>query len=238
MKVSDLFEAGKKMGNDMFDRYALHNLANPSSKSVKKVDKIKDLAEILKVQCSDILKAYERAEDPLYRGIRDAEGSDQVIITGIRQDRRPIEMKSDWHEILHDAFLKAGLKATRRNSIFCTTSKRIAEEWGNVYVIFPKNGWSATVFTEYKDDYTFYHLSAMSHLNSNIKSAKSREEKIDYIVDELEEMGKLNITTPNDLAKIISNQYEDILLTGSSYIAIKHNSPILTKLSELLNIHL
>ena len=223
--------------NEIFDPHAIHNLANPKDKEVTKVTKVEDLAAILKAQCSEVLKAYKIGADPLYRGIKDADSSEQVIITAIRKDRKPVEMKGNWHEILHQAFIEYGLKATRKNAIFCTTSKRLAEDWGNVYIIFPKDGWSVTIFEKFVDDYTFYKLSALKHHRA-IEDAKSNQEKYDYIGDCLSDMKAKNVTTAEGLGKVIAAGYEDILLTGSSYIGVKLGSPLLPKLSKLLGVKL
>ena len=218
---------------ELFDPHKIHNLANPKDKEVTKVDKVEDLAAILKAQCSEILAAYKEAGNPIYRGIRGAR--DQVVITQIRQDRKPVEMQGDWHETLHQGFIAAGLKATRKNAIFCTSNYRIASDWGDVYAIFPKNGWTVTVFKEFKDDYTFYKLSQLKW-NKRIKAAGSVEDRVNIIADELEDMGAMNVTTSDQLAQVIKDGYEDILLTGSSYIAVKANGPIIKKISELLDL--
>lgn len=218
--------------SELFDPHAIHNLANPKDKEVTKVDKVEDLASILKTQCSDIIAAYKKAGDPIFRGIKGAK--DQVVITQIRQDRRPIEMSSDWHETLHQGFIAAGLKATRKNAIFCTTSASIASDWGTPYVIFPKNGWTVTVFRDFKSDYTFHHLSNLKY--SKQMMAAAADDEVGLVAKELEDMGAMNVTTADRLANVISDMYEDILLAGSSYIAVRAYGPMMKKLSPLLDL--
>jgi hypothetical protein len=227
VKVSEIFEK--------FDPHAIHNLADPKDKEVTKVDKVEDLAAILKAQCTDILEAYKKGKEVIYRGIKGAK--DQVVITAIRTDRKPVEMAGVWHNELHSAFIKYGLKATRKNAIFCTTSLNIAEDWGNPYIIFPKDGWTVTVFKEYKKDYTFYTLERM-RAHRELTKMKTPADRIAYIGSKLEEMGAMNITTADQLAQILKEKYEDILLTGSSYIAVRSDSPLIRKLGPLLGINL
>ena len=217
---------------ELFDPHAIHNLANPKDKEVKKVDKVEDLASILKAQCSDILAAYKESGNVIYRGIKGA--NDQVVITAIRNDRKPVEMAGVWHNELHTAFIEYGLKATRKNAIFCTTKNSIADAWGTPYIIFPKDGWSVTVFNEYKKDYTFYTFERMRGHNKLTK-IKDPKERLAYIGSKLEEMGPMHITTSSQLAKVISDKYEDILLAGSSYIAVKATSSLIPKLKNLLD---
>jgi hypothetical protein len=219
---------------ELFDPHAIHNLADPKEKEITKVSKVEDLAAILKAQCSDIIAAYQKAGDPIYRGIKGA--TDQVVITQIRQERLSLEMNPDWHEQLHKSFIKVGLKATRKNAIFCTTSTSIASDWGTPYVIFPKNGWAVTVFKEFKDSYTFYKLSNLRWKHDVDFDEMSDDEVQKVIVDELKTMDPWSLTSSNDLATVIKEQYEDILLTGSSYIAVRSHGVMMEKLKKLLDL--
>lgn len=216
---------------ELFDKYDNNDLFHSKDKEVQTIKNADHFTKVIQDNCSEILKAYEKSGTVLYRGIQASEGK-EGIITAIRPDRKPVEMRKDLHELLHLAFLKIGLKATRKNSIFCTTNEGIARDWGQVYVIFPKDGWNATVFETHKSDYTFY---AMSNMKYEIEDWNAPEDKkVDILVKALEKMEPISISNSTEMAHILSEGYEDILLTGDSYIAVK--IPLARRALKMLNI--
>jgi hypothetical protein len=243
MKVYELFESNgsitnavdslinaKEKSKSKFDKYASNDLFHSTDKEVSVVKSADHFTKVIRDNCSEILKAYETSGKILYRGIYayDREG----IITAIRPDRKPVEMRKDLHELLHLAFLKAGLKATRKNSIFCTTSPEIADDWGQVYVIFPKDGWKATIFETHKKDYTFYAMSNMKYEINDWTAPK--DQIVDTLVKSLKNMEPMAINNSTEMAHVLSEGYEDILLTGNSYIAVK--VPLARRALKMLNI--
>lgn len=216
---------------ELFDKYANNDIFHPTDKEVTAIKNADHFTKVIQDNCGEILKAYEKSGKILYRGMQAATGK-EGIITAIRPDRRPVELRKDLHELLHLAFLKVGLKATRKNSIFCTTEEDIASDWGQVYVIFPKDGWNATVFETHKSDYTFY---AMSNMKYEIEDWNAPEdEKVDNLVKSLERMEPMSISNSTEMAHVLSEGYEDILLTGDSYIAVK--IPLARRALKALNI--
>lgn len=216
---------------ELFDKYASNDIFHSKDPEVKTIKNADHFTKVIKDNCSEILKAYEKSGKILYRGMQQSDNK-EGIITAIRPDRRPVELRKDLHELLHLAFLKAGLKATRKNSIFCTTARTIADDWGQVYVIFPKDGWKATVFETHKKDYTFY---AMSNMKYEIEDWNAPEnERVDVLVKSLEKLKPIAINNSEDMAHVLSEGYEDILLTGDSYIAVK--IPLARRALQLLNI--
>ena len=223
---------------EILDRYKVHDLANPDEDSgITKINDIEKLAETIKHNCKDTLRAYQHSGDFLYRGIKNV--WDKVIITGIRPDRRPVEMKPEFHEILHDAFLKLGLRATRKNAIFCTTNIDLADDWGNVYVIFPKDGWDVTVFTRVTTGYSFHEISALSGYRIIRDESTTHEEKIDFLAKEIGGLNPQNIDDAKGLTHVLKIGYEDILLTGDSYIGVRidNGTTFVNDLFKLLEIN-
>lgn len=218
MKLTDLYEK--------FDRYALHNLANPIDKEVEKVADITVLAKKIEANCKTMLAAYRQAGGYLYRGMAGA--SAPVIVTGIRPDRSSVEMPPEAHEALHKLFLDQGLTVTRKNSIFCTAAKKIARDWGTSYVIFVKDGWTGLVFDDEPSDYSFYRIKSAGRNMVNGKDVLARRM--------LDELKPREFTSSSDLAKIIDRKYHEALIKGDSYIAVKLGTGIWDELKYELKI--
>ena len=209
---------------DNFNQFDLHQLSDhPDTPEVGKVNSIEHLAQIINKNCSQMVAAYRASSKVLLRGMK---SHTPVVITNIRPDRRPVEMDKGVHKKLHLAFQKAGLTATRMNSIFCTTAEDIASDWGsNVYVIFVKNGWTGTVFTKFPKGYSYYAMYRIGNRSS-----------IQDQADEISELGPVSFNHYVGLTGVLNKGYEDILITGSSYIAVKAKGSNFVKLMELLKI--
>lgn len=212
MKTFELFE----------DKYKFHNLQNAKEPGARSVKDPKEMAAIIEKNCKTMLSAFRTSGKYLYRGIK---SNDDAIITSIRPDRRPVEMDPLSHENLHLAFKKAGLKATRKNSIFCSASHIIAISWGDPYVIFVKDGWSGTIFETKKKDYTFYKMQEIG-----------THETVDDMTKDILKMKPKAFSSSADLAKILSAKYEDILITGDSYLAFESDSETWETVRELLKL--
>jgi predicted oxidoreductase (fatty acid repression mutant protein) len=207
MKVYELLEK--------FNRYEIHNLTAPSEKEVEKVDNAENLAAIIRKNCSMMLEAYQESGTVLLRGMKSRV---PAAITAIRPDRKSVEMADETHERLHDAFLQAGLKATRKNAIFCTTSLRIAKAWGrNTYIIFIKDGWDGTVFKNLKRDYSFYNLQGLGWQNQD----NDKKTAIKNMADEIKKFKPISFNSTSMLVDVLEDRYEDILMTGDSYIGLR-----------------
>ena len=113
----------------------------------------------------------------------------------IRQDRTAVQMTSHQHERLDKAFKELGLKATRKNGVFCSTSRTIAGEWGSsTFIIFIKDGWSGTVFDKCKDTYAFYALKNAGGYGRN------EEEKFEDLKD------MIKAIAPDNLILLLSSR--------------------------------
>lgn len=225
MKITEICED--------FDPYAVHNLQDPAAKEVTQVKKAKGMAEIIQKNCSEMLTAYRSTNQVLYRGIH---GYSDAIVTGIRPDRRAVQMGNDEHLALHDGFLAAGLTATRMNSIFCSARPAIARSWGeNVYIIFVKDGWAGTVFTKAdKSDYTFYTMSRIAR--EFLSGTAPGNNTMKSMVREIKKLGPKDLRTSEDLIPILKENYADVLITGDSYIGLRAGSEICEKTLQLLGL--
>ena len=216
MLISQLFEAD-------FDQYQLHSLSDPKTKEVTPVTNADHLVQIISNNCSDMVAAYRAADRVLLRG---AGSSEDSFVTNIRPDRYPVQMDSAAHEDLHLAFLKLGLTATRKNSIFCTTNYGIARSWGSsIYAIFVKDGWTGTVFSEHKIGYSFHAMEKIA-----------RYPDLGKMLNKLKQQGPISFNDPIGLTKVLAQKYEDIIITGSSYIGIRLGTSLCFNVLDKLDI--
>lgn len=222
MKICELFESGKSHTvGEAFDPHGLYNVFDPRTKKISRVKNDDHLVAIIQQNCKIMLNAYQQTGRVLYRGIK---GSDKVITTKIRLARKPMQMNRDSHDKLHNAFIELGLKATRRNSIFCTARWDIASVWGSVYVIFVLDGWEGTIFEKQKKDYSFF---TMQHIG--------RGDDIDQMKKEIAKLKPKSFNSTADLVSILKSKYADIIITGDSYIAVNRDY-FINNLAEKLGI--
>ena len=96
------------------------------------------LVDVLRTQCGEFLDMC--AGKPLYRGMKRFD-HDYFINIGPRNRRKNIGDDHLWLEITIDRFLKKkGINALRTNSTFTTPDHDTAQNYGEVFMIFPKDG--------------------------------------------------------------------------------------------------
>jgi hypothetical protein len=136
----------------------LKKLSHQAVKSKAEVDK-KNLGGIsekllkyfsyIEKNCSEYLSSVQQTHKFLFRGQDDA--LQPIFVAYPRPDRKPRNSDPEAQKLM-DGYLKAlGFKALRSNSIFTSTDYRQATEYGDVFAIFPKNGFSFTWSTEHDD---------------------------------------------------------------------------------------
>lgn len=212
MKVRELFE-----DDGVIDPHAMHDLFSDKNPDIKKINNMDEFVERIQTNCSQIVDVYRKAGGILFRGLQGTRSMFSVQ-TAIRADRKPVDMSASWHEDLHKAFLDYGLTATRKNSIFCTTDDNVADSWGKAYIIFPFNGWKATAFKESAYEYSFHKLNDLDHEVDDNASAAEKYEAIEKVLMELDAVA---IESPGQLIPIIEDGYKEVLISGSSYIAMR-----------------
>ena len=218
MKIKDIIAEDYHEDNyDTDGQYEYHSIAKPNIPGATPVSKVEEIVNIIQHNCSEILGPYLKSGNVLFRGVK---ATSPVIITNIRPKRIPIQMNPLAHEALSAAFTKLGLTANRENSIFCSGRAHIAGDWGsNVYVIFPKNGWSGTVFQSITDDYSFYALESAA------KNYVYNHKDMGTLIARLKEFEPLNVT-PQNISGVLGEEYADIIITGSSYIGVDPYKPV------------
>ena len=124
--------------------------ANKAKKKLAGIDEqvLKYFSYIDK-NCSDFLKVAKQTKKLLYRGQDDA--SLPIFVGYPRADREPKDSNKAAQALADKYLTMMGFKALRSNSLFCTSNFGQADGYGNVYAIFPKNGFHYTWSTEHDD---------------------------------------------------------------------------------------
>lgn len=230
MKLAELFES------PVTDRYKIYDLSELTGRN-----DTQHLADIIKQNCKIMLKSYQDTGKILYRGISTTtDGYDAQMtsmITGIRKDRKPVCMPTDFHNALNSTFKKLGLPVTRTNSIFCSTDKWVADAWGTTCAIFVKDGWEGLVFDFKRSDYTYMDFHSILDIDCK------KDEWEDEITKVVNRLRPRLFSNSQELNHILDVEFKDILITGDSYIAVRLNkgwttNPQFHELMQLLDIKL
>jgi hypothetical protein len=106
--------------------------------------------------CGQYLKDVKETRKFLCRGQHDA--SQPVFIAHPRADREPKDSGKKASQQVDAALSASGFKALRSNSIFTSADYDQASNYGDVFAIFPKDGFSFTWSTKH-DDLVINNLS-------------------------------------------------------------------------------
>jgi hypothetical protein len=102
---------------------------------------------IIKKYCSESLQAMKQAGKPLLRGFTD-EMRDAFV--GVPRNNRITFTNKQIVQFFNEQFAEAGIIANRSNAISTTTTKGGAKGFGELYYLFPVNGfkfsWSPAIF--------------------------------------------------------------------------------------------
>lgn len=99
-----------------------------------------ELWERLLDECSEYHDICEPTGKTLFRGIQNT--SYDAFKSYPSANRIPIFGMSKEQQLANRYMKTAGLEALQSNSIFCNSSERKVQMWGEVYMIFPINGFS------------------------------------------------------------------------------------------------
>ena len=103
---------------------------------------------LIEKECSKFLVEVKKANKFLYRGM----DNDHPVVYGRSHEKRDPKDTSERTQKEIDKILSdAGFKALRSNSIFTTGDYGRAGGYGDVYIIFPRNGYNFTWSTKHKD---------------------------------------------------------------------------------------
>jgi hypothetical protein len=97
------------------------------------------LVKSIAKDCSQVIAVYRKTKEVLVRGTN---GKPKAFMGRSWNNREPKDSDSDAQRIYDAALKSMGFSALRSNSIFTTTDVDQASNYGNVYYIFPKNGFA------------------------------------------------------------------------------------------------
>jgi len=136
--------------------------------------------------------------ESLYRGINiggEKLSFDSVVVIGIpRSDRQSIEADSSaqfMQNIVIEEMKKAHLDAHRGNSFFCSSEDHVATNYGEVYYVFPMDGFKFTWNPEVGDFHTDVLKNSLEfYADMAIEELTTREDGDinNYTADEVEEL--------------------------------------------------
>jgi len=217
IKLSDILETKNIMRKDStyvgsFRKYQAYN----------------SFIRLLRKNCKQIIKLYEHGHGIyLYRGVK--KHFDNIVKLNIRQNRVPGFLDEQMHALSNEVVEEMGGVAHRGNSIFCTTSTTNAKNWGQMYVVFPIDGFDVTYFTKEKDIYMYNDLDKIWK-----NWGDKPEQEIKKIVKDLYIERGISF----DVEAIFEQREKKIseyLINGKFYYAIKaHDIDIGTNMNILL----
>jgi len=116
------------------------------------------IAKFIEKNCTEALAAVSRADQLIFRGIVERHTKGPVFLGSSRERDRTVDGTSSALAMkICDTYLRTGgFEALRGNSIFCGDESE-AKKWGELYMIFPINGFKFTYSIDHTgsnaDDY-------------------------------------------------------------------------------------
>lgn len=106
----------------------------------------------LKKNCTEIIHFYKKYEMFIFSG---KDESSEIFYKDYPVKRFPKHTSFVFHKYINFLFEKSGFAVNRSNCFFGSGDKNVAKKFGNIYVIFPKNGfeilWSKYVYDLYEN---------------------------------------------------------------------------------------
>jgi len=126
---------------------------------------ISKVVDAINEKCSQFLGMVDPVNDVLYRGFdRKSTHSSPLAFyfDGKRENRKPLSTPNAFHQKVIKMINSAGLVANRDNGWFATGDRNEAYGYGEVYVVFPKNGFHYTWSRYIGDLYADYDEASMT----------------------------------------------------------------------------
>lgn len=234
MRYSELFETPSKYARVGFVKPVPTEFASDEYSEMKFLEKFNEqIRPKLEANCSEIISIYKKLNPPgrtvprfIYRGVGWASesGSGQhEFVARIRPNRRPGFLNSTMTKLVDKAIISLGGTATRTNSIFCTANQEQATHWGNIYVVFPKNGWTATFCHKITGrKYMFDNMDLLWDKLNNDEEYIDLDQK-DFPAIIAAELKNLKIDfDKNHIANAITRGLGEIMIAGDSYIGLDY----------------
>jgi hypothetical protein len=142
--------------------------------------------------CQQFLNDAKKAKNYIFRGLRNS--PDSIFIGKSRLKRMAKDTTPENHIRLNKMLKACGFKARRDNSIFCTPSTSAAKEFGDIFFIFPIDGFSYTWSTIHKDwVIEFKNLISKDFVSKIDSHSESLKYYATHISDHPEDYTEFNI---------------------------------------------
>lgn len=181
----------------------------------------------IRQHCGEIISVMKSTKKWLLRGAK----RKFHYYEGKPQDaRKPKDMLPEVQEMIDRWLTERGFKALRSNSFFVTGDFSQANKYGNVYVIFPRDGFDYTWFQGTKD--LFNHLDddmqnntkygSMEWASPSEDSSTDYQGMIDYLSHHMDRLMKEAQPRSDGIAEAIV-QPREIMIANTTYWALNYN---------------
>lgn len=108
---------------------------------------------LIQRDCTDAIAIMKHQKAFIYRGVN---SSPNAFVSRSRENRRSLTYAYG-QSVLDKILVAAGFTAIRSNSIFCSADSSVASTYGNLYFIFPKNGFEYSWSSKFRDSISLTH---------------------------------------------------------------------------------
>ena len=126
---------------------------------------------LIQRDCTDAIAIMKHQKAFIYRGVN---GSPNAFVSRSRENRRSLTYAYG-QSVLDKILVAAGFTAIRSNSIFCSADSSVASTYGNLYFIFPKNGFEYSWSSKFRDSISLTHKieDKLGNVNTSITDDES-----------------------------------------------------------------
>ena len=186
-----------------------------------KKDPYAKLIKEIESKCGNYLKAMKQAQMALWRGMST---KDDVIHGRSWVNRETLNSDEEQQETFDKILDKLGILAQRGNSIFTTSAKDQAENYGNLHLIFPLNSSKFAWSKKYKDLVLNYSLYKYFYTdNEKMKKIKNLyDEIVNLLRTDVKSLNKSNLSDKEEDKLMALEGLLDILKTSRSDAFSRH----------------
>ncbi len=178
-----------------------------------------ELSKIVKENCSEYLSEAQ-GSFPLCHGSEYHQ--EDMFIEVTLSNRRPKNTLLKYHYALEQIFDHAGFEARRSNSLFCFGNPSEAAFYGDVYVIFPYNGFSFSWCSKAGDLTATFNLDVNTIGRSNWMENSFKQDLLGNYLSPDEFCEKWGFEDTN-LVRAANSKHE-VLIHGK-FLAVKLSDP-------------
>lgn len=166
----------------------------------------------IEYECSDILQVMKSTKKALYRGQWNNE--EPYFKKAIRSGREPLNTPSEIHHAIENWMAQHGFAARRSNSLFTSSNRAFATNYGHPYMILPKNGFSFSWFENSQDLYV-----SINEFLDHDGGENFTQEDIQTFLRNIDEFMERADPHHDDLPSALAKGNE-VMITGVEYYAI------------------